>query len=144
MNLGKKKQPEYLFAACVRSKKNKLVTNSNHHNPRKLWLLLTNHYESTSANNQAKVYQKFCNLEFTKDISLFYDNLNLHLANMTAVGLKVGIPENFHLHKNLLAKQIIDKLPDSLVTTKDHLFTKQPLTLDTLEEHLQNKISDLT
>jgi hypothetical protein len=62
---------------------------------------------------------------------------------MTAVSLKVGIPKKFDIHENLLAKQIVGKLPDSLVTTKDHLFTKQPLTLNMVKEHLQSKISNL-
>ncbi|PLW53680.1 hypothetical protein PCANC_04321 [Puccinia coronata f. sp. avenae] len=123
---------------------NKFVTDTNRRNPRALWKLLTDHYESKSADNQAKVYQAFCNFKFAKDLSTFYDDLNSHLANMTSVGLKVGIPADFHIHEHLLAEQIVGKLPDSLLATKDYLFTKRPLSLDTVKEHIQSKISNST
>ncbi|PLW14704.1 hypothetical protein PCANC_21144 [Puccinia coronata f. sp. avenae] len=63
---------------------------------------------------------------------------------MTSVGLKIGIPANFYIHENLLAEQIVGKLPDSLLATKDYLFTKRPLTLNAVKEHIQSKILDLT
>ncbi|KNZ62728.1 hypothetical protein VP01_1229g3 [Puccinia sorghi] len=109
-----------------------------------LWILLTDHYESKAADNQAKVYQDFCNFKFTKDLPTFFDKLNAHLAHMTSVGLKIGIPEKIHIHEHLLSEQIIHKLPKSLSHYKDTLFAKQPLTLKMVKEHLQAKISDST
>ncbi|KNZ49509.1 hypothetical protein VP01_496g8 [Puccinia sorghi] len=109
-----------------------------------LWLLLTDHYESKAADNQAKVYQAFCNFKFTKDLPTFFDELNAHLANMTSVGLKIGIPEKAHIHEHLLSEQIIQKLPESLSHYKDTLFAKRPLTLSVVKGHLQAKISDST
>ena len=138
------KEAGILVRCMGQDNNNKFFTNSNRQNPRKLWLLLTNHYESTSVDNQAKVFQKFCNLKFSKDLLSFYNDLNSHLANVTAAGLQVGIPKKFYIHENLLDKQIVNKLPELLVTTKDHLFTKQPLTLIMVKENLQSKISDLS
>ncbi|PLW46121.1 hypothetical protein PCASD_04144 [Puccinia coronata f. sp. avenae] len=63
---------------------------------------------------------------------------------MTSVGLKIGIPADFYIYENLLAEQIVGKLPDSLLATKDYLFTKRPLTLNAVKEHIQSKISDST
>ena len=93
-----------ILVCCMgQTNNNKFVTDTNRRNPRKLWTLLTNHYESKAANNQAKVYQAFCNFKFIKDLSTFYNDLNAHLANMTLVGLKIGIPEKIHLHEHLLS-----------------------------------------
>ncbi|KNZ56314.1 uncharacterized protein VP01_2436g4 [Puccinia sorghi] len=87
-----------------------------------LWTLLTNHYNSKAAANQAKVYQAFCNYKFSKDLPTFFDDLNSHLSNMTSVGLQVGIPEKIHIHKHLLSKQIIQKLPKWLNTIFNQKF----------------------
>ncbi|KNZ44066.1 uncharacterized protein VP01_9539g1 [Puccinia sorghi] len=78
--------------------------------------------QSKAADNQAKVYQAFCNFKFSKDLPTFFDDLNAHLANMTSVGLQVGIPEKIHIHEHLLSKQIIQKLPESLSHFKDTVF----------------------
>ncbi|KNZ63720.1 hypothetical protein VP01_110g9 [Puccinia sorghi] len=132
-----------ILVRCMgQTNNNKFVNDTNRRNPRKLWMLLTDHYESKAADNQAKVYQTFCNFKFTKDLSTFFDNLNAHLASMTSVGLKVGIPDKIHIHEHLLAEQIIQKLPESLSHFKDTLFAKRPLTLDIVKEHLQAKIPD--
>jgi hypothetical protein len=90
---------------------NKFVTDSNRQNPRKLWLLLTNHYESTSADNQAKVFQNFCNLKFSKELSSFYNDLNSNLANMTVVGLKVGIPKKLIFMKTSWTSKLLANSP---------------------------------
>ncbi|KNZ60680.1 uncharacterized protein VP01_1519g1, partial [Puccinia sorghi] len=69
------------------------------------------------------------------------NKLNSHLANMKSVGLKVRIPEKAHIHKHLLPKQIIQKIPESLSHFKDMLSAKRPLTLIVVKEHLQAKVS---
>ncbi|KNZ48717.1 hypothetical protein VP01_545g6 [Puccinia sorghi] len=95
----------------------------------KLWMLLTNYYKSKAANDEAKVYQTFCNFKFTKDLSSFFNDLNAHLASMTSVGLKVGIPDKIHIPEHLLADQIIQKLPESPLTSKTHYSPKSLLLL---------------
>lgn len=142
---SRRKKAAGILTRCMgQTNNNRFVNDDNRRNPRKLWLLLSNHYESKAADNQAKVYQAFCNFKFSKDLLTFFDELNAHLANMTSVGLKVGIPEKAHIHEHLLTEQIIQKLPESLSHFKDTLFEKRPLTLDVVKEHLQAKISDST
>ncbi|KNZ50100.1 hypothetical protein VP01_45g11 [Puccinia sorghi] len=57
---SRRKKAAGIFTRCMgQTNKNRFVNNNNWRNPRKLWLLLSNHYESKAADNQAKVYQAF-------------------------------------------------------------------------------------
>ncbi|KNZ60256.1 hypothetical protein VP01_1587g5 [Puccinia sorghi] len=93
---------------------NQFVNDSNHSNPRKLWLLLTNHYESKAADNQSKVYQAFCNFKFSRDLSTFFDKLGAHLANMKSEHLQAKIYNTTTIN---LLESVIVKTESPLAAT---------------------------
>lgn len=62
---------------------------------------------------------------------------------MILVRLVIGIPKKDHIHKHLLAEKIVGKVPDDFISSKDLLFTKQPLTLKVVKEHILSKIRSL-
>lgn len=75
--------------------------------PLKLWNDIENHFQPNSIENQAEIIQKFLNISFDNNISNFLKELAHHRRAMQSVGIKIGIPQDFHLHENLLAKVII-------------------------------------
>jgi hypothetical protein len=67
-----------------------------------------------------------------------------HISNLNAVGLKIGIPKDFQLHKNLFCKSIVDKIPSSLIHTCEVLIQNWPLTVELLTKLLENRSQDNT
>jgi hypothetical protein len=63
---------------------------------------------------------------------------------MQAVGLQIGTPTASQpdVNETLLAKHIVSLLPSSYDHTKEIIFTKQPLSLKTICNHLEAKYLD--
>jgi hypothetical protein len=77
-----------------------------------MWLKLKGHYQSKAIANQAKFYKNFLTLKFKgTNMDQFISDLTGHISNLNAVGIKIGIPKDFQLHKNLFCKSILDKIP---------------------------------
>lgn len=85
----------------------RLVNDDNRTDPLKLWNNIENHFQSNSIENQAKVFQKFLNIYLDDNIGDFLRELAHHRQAMRSVGIKIGTPQDFHLHENLLAEVII-------------------------------------
>ncbi|PLW32201.1 hypothetical protein PCANC_18915 [Puccinia coronata f. sp. avenae] len=113
--------------------------------PRAMWLKLEGHYQSKAIANQAKVYNDFLALKFKgTDMDQFISDLTGHISNLNAVGLKIGIPKDFQLHENLFCESILDKIPSSLIHTREVLIQNRPLTVDSLTKLLENRSRDDT
>ncbi|PLW27210.1 hypothetical protein PCANC_27726 [Puccinia coronata f. sp. avenae] len=110
-----------------------------------MWLKLEGHYQSKAITNQAKVYNNFLALKFKgTNMDQFISDLTGHISNLSAVGLKIGIPKDFQLHENLFCKLILDKIPSSLIHTQEVLIQNQPLTVESLTKLLKNRSRDDT
>jgi hypothetical protein len=110
-----------------------------------MWLKLEGHYQSKVIPNQAKVCNDFLALKFKgTNINQFISDLTGHISNLNAVGLKIGIPKDFQLHKNLFCKSILDKIPSSLIHTRKILIQNRPLTVESLTKLLENQSPDDT
>jgi hypothetical protein len=121
----------------------KFANDKNKDDPRAMWLALEKHYQSNAIANQAKVYNDFLGLKFRgTDINQFISDIRSHISNLRAVGLRIGIPKDFEIHKNLFCEAILDKIPANLVHTREVLIQKQPLTIDTLSDLLENRRHD--
>jgi hypothetical protein len=117
----------------------KFESESTKDDPRAMWLKLESHYQSNEIANQAKVYNDFLGLRFKgTDMDLFIANLTGQISNLRAVGLKIGIPKDFHIHENLFCESILDKIPLDLVHTREVLIQNRPLTIDKLTKLLEN------
>lgn len=117
------------------------VNPDNEQKPSSLWTLLTNRYKSHSKENQARVYAKFWELSYNKNIQDFLNNLNSHINAITAVGLRIGNKNNsfVHLYKLLMAEFVVSRLPSSMEVTKEILHSKRPLTLRLVMDALDSK-----
>jgi hypothetical protein len=113
--------------------------------PRAMWLKLESHYQLKETANQAKVCNNFLGLRFKgTDMDQFIADLTGQISNLRAVGLKIGIQVDFHLHKNLFCEAILDKIPSDLVHTREVLIQNLPLTIDKLTKLLENRRQDNT
>jgi hypothetical protein len=123
----------------------RFITDKNRREPHLIWDALSKHFESNSSQNQAKVYQKFLRVSFQSNLRNFLTQIKNCVANMQAVGLQIGIPTVTEpdVNKTLLAKHIVSLLPLSYDHTKEIIFTKQPLSLKIIRDHLEAK-SNLT
>ena len=90
-----------------------------------MWLNLEGHYQSKAIANQVKVYKKFLTLKFKgTNINQFITNITSHVSSIRAVGLRIGIPKDFEIHKNLFCESIINKILCSLIHTQEVLVQK--------------------
>ena len=104
-----------------------------------MWLKLESHYQSKEIANQAKVYNDFLGLQFKgTDMDHFIANLTGQISNLCAVGLKIGIPNDFHIHENLFCEEILDKNPSDPFKNWEVLIQNLPLTIDKLTKLLEN------
>ena len=104
-----------------------------------MWKALEAHYLSLEIDNQSKVYNDFLDLTFKgTNITNFLSNLATHSNNLWAVGLRIGIPKDFKLHKNILCENILQKIPSSLVHTWKVLIQNQSLNLTSLKKLREN------
>ncbi|KNZ45132.1 hypothetical protein VP01_845g5 [Puccinia sorghi] len=111
--------------------------------PREMWLKLEQHYQSNAIANQAKVYNDFLACKFKgEDIDQFITDITSHISHLNAVGLKIGIPRDFQIHENLFCESILDKIPVSLVHTREVLIQNRPLTIDRVTSLLENRRRD--
>jgi hypothetical protein len=100
----------------------KFESDNTQDKPRAMWLKLEGHYQSKAITNQAKVYNNFLALKFKgTNMDQFISDLTGHISNLSAVGLKIGIPKDFQLHENLFCELILDKIPSSLIHTQEVL-----------------------
>ncbi|KNZ61265.1 uncharacterized protein VP01_142g25 [Puccinia sorghi] len=103
---------------------NRFVTDKNEEDPIVLWKLLTDHYEAKTSGNHAKFYNHFITFQFKgSDLSAYLDTVDEHLRSC---------PEN-----------IVLKLPEKYSSTKEFLYSKQPLTIELVKETLTNKQRDV-
>jgi hypothetical protein len=58
------------------------------------------------------------------------------------VGLRIGIPTDFEIHKNLFCENVLEKIPSDLIHTQEVLIQSRPLTIDRLQELLENRRLD--
>ncbi|PLW54824.1 hypothetical protein PCANC_05705 [Puccinia coronata f. sp. avenae] len=107
-------------------------------------LTLSNHFESSSSQNQAKVYQKFLKVGFQSNLRDFLTQVKNSIARMRAVGLVIGTPKSGEpdVKERLLSKHIVSLLPTSFDHTKEIIFTQRPLTLKKICNHLEAKSLD--
>ncbi|KNZ49859.1 hypothetical protein VP01_473g11, partial [Puccinia sorghi] len=118
-------------------------SNETKDDPRAMWLKLEGHYQSNAIANQAKAYNNFLACKFKgKDINQFITDMTSHISNLNAVGLKIGIPRDFQIHENLFCESILDKIPLSLVHTWEVLIQNCPLTIDRVNNLLENRRPD--
>jgi hypothetical protein len=124
--------------------KAKFISDKNQQEPHVIWETLWTHFKSSSSQNQAKVYQKFLKVSFKSTLADFFTQIDNNIANMRAVGLKIKVPTDTQpdVNKTLLAEQIVSMLPGSFDHTKELLFTKRPLTLKIVRDHLEAKNLD--
>jgi hypothetical protein len=135
----KMKALDVLHQCMVLVNHQKFASDENKDYPRAMWLALEKHYESNAIANQAEVYNNFLALKFKEnDIDQFITNIMSHVSNIRAVGLHIGIPRDFKIHKNLFCEWIIDKIPSSLIHTREVLIQKQPLTIEKIHDLLKN------
>ncbi|KAI7939880.1 hypothetical protein MJO28_013532 [Puccinia striiformis f. sp. tritici] len=119
--------------------KNALTEN----NPYRMWEAVKDHFTSKAITNQSLVFNEFLDLSFKgNDIPTFIVDLTHHISAMKSVGLRIGIPKDFDLHENLLCENILKKVPTSLIHTREVMIQKQPLTLETVWEVLENRSRD--
>jgi hypothetical protein len=120
------------------------ITDKNCHKPHLIWEALCKHFKSSSLQNQAKVYQKFLKLGFQSNLRDFLTQVKNPIAIMQAVGLVIGTQKDGEpdVNKWLLSKNIVSLLPSSFDHTKEIIFTKQPLTLKKICNHLEAKSLD--
>ncbi|KNZ54436.1 hypothetical protein VP01_2948g1 [Puccinia sorghi] len=91
--------------------------------PRAMWLKLEGHYQSNAIANQAKVYNDFLACKFKgEDIDQFITDMTSHISNLNA--------------------SILDKIPLSLVHTREVLIQNLPLTIDRVNNLLENRRRD--
>ncbi|KNZ59187.1 hypothetical protein VP01_1789g8 [Puccinia sorghi] len=113
--------------------------------PRKMWIKLESHYQSKAIANQAKVYNDFLAFKFKgTDIDQFIADLTSHISCISSVGLRIGIPKDFEIHENLFCESILDKIPSSLIHTREVLIQNRPLTIEKLTDLLENRRRDDT
>jgi hypothetical protein len=104
------------------AKYSKFKTNTTENDPYQMWIKLKAHYLSSAIANQSKVYNDFLDFNFKGSyISNFIVDLAGHINNLRSVGLRIGIPNYFKLHKNLFCKNIFKKIPSSLLHTREIL-----------------------
>ncbi|KNZ62851.1 hypothetical protein VP01_1215g2 [Puccinia sorghi] len=121
----------------------KFATDTTKDDPRSMWIKLESHYQSKAIANQAKVYNDFLALKFKgSDIDQFITDLTSHICNINAVGLRIGIPQDFEIHENLFCESILDKIPSHLVHTREVLLQNRPLTVEKLTDLLENRRRD--
>ncbi|KAA1098650.1 hypothetical protein PGTUg99_050107 [Puccinia graminis f. sp. tritici] len=121
----------------------KFRTKDTKDDPRAMWLKLEGHYQSNAISNQAKVYNDFIALKFKgNDIESFIVDITTHISRLNAVGLRIGIPKDFELHENLFCENILEKIPSGLVHTREVLIQNRPLTVDRLQQLLENRRLD--
>jgi hypothetical protein len=109
-----------------------------------IWKFLTNHYQSTTSNNQSKVYHEYNLFAFRTDLDTFLQDLDKHLGHLSSVGFVIGEPTGAVIKEAIFAKSIIDKLPDKFDTVKDLLWAQRPLTIKKVRDTLQNKSRNTT
>jgi hypothetical protein len=86
----------------------KFSTKDTKDDPREMWLKLEGHYQSKAISNQAKVYNDFLSFKFKgSDIEAFIVDLTNHISRLNAVGLRIGIPTDFEIHKNLFCENVL-------------------------------------
>ncbi|KNF04473.1 hypothetical protein PSTG_02386 [Puccinia striiformis f. sp. tritici PST-78] len=124
----------------------RFVTKENQNKAHVLWKLLNDHFLSDSAQHQSLTFQNFLQVKFTGTLTSFLHIVNTHIAKMRACGvtIRVPLPDKPIVNKNLLAEQIVAHLPSSSDDTKEILFTKRPLTLKIMREHLDAQCLDFS
>lgn len=117
-----------------------LVNNENKKDPALLWSSINNHYASTEARNQARVFTKLFSLKCSDDdLGSFISSAKKILNELSAIGVKTD--------DSLIAFFLLYLLPDSMSHVKDLVIhgasiTNTKLTVDAVLKHLQNTISD--
>jgi hypothetical protein len=105
-----------------------------------MWKKLESHYQSKAIANQAKVYNNFLAMKFKgTNIDQFITNITSQISNLRAVELCFGISKDFEIHENLFCESILDKIPSSLIHTREVLIQKQPLTIESITDSLNNR-----
>ncbi|PLW07246.1 hypothetical protein PCANC_28159 [Puccinia coronata f. sp. avenae] len=122
----------------------RFITDENRREPHIIWEALHKHFESSSSQNQAKVYQKFLKVGYHSNLRDFLTQVENSISNMQAVGLKIKVPAETEpdVNETLLAEHIVSLLPSSFNHTKEIIFTKRPLTLKKIRDHLEAKSLD--
>ncbi|OAV91111.1 hypothetical protein PTTG_07893, partial [Puccinia triticina 1-1 BBBD Race 1] len=133
----------YLSLYLGQKYRTQFVKPDNKNNPRAIWLLIEEHFEAKTGDNQAKVVQEFFSINFKRDdVDGFLTDLNDCIQNIEAVGVKiVKAPAEFTLHKTWMSEFLLSKVPASL-NIREILLTKRPLTIDILKTLLEGKRRD--
>ncbi|KAI7959986.1 hypothetical protein MJO29_005054 [Puccinia striiformis f. sp. tritici] len=120
------------------------VTKENQNEAHVLWKLLNDHFLSDSSQHQSLTFQNFLQVKFSGTLTAFLHVVDTHIAKMRAcrMTIRVPLPNEPIVNENLLAEQIVALLPASYEHTKEILFTKRPLTLKIMREHLDSKCLD--
>ncbi|KAI7955751.1 hypothetical protein MJO29_007150 [Puccinia striiformis f. sp. tritici] len=122
----------------------RFVTDENRNEAHVLWKTLNDHFLANNSQHHSLTFQNFLQLGFTGTLPSFLHVIDTHIAKMRACGMTIRVPVEGEpiVNGNLLAEQIIALLPSSYDHTKEILFTKRPLTLKIIREHLDAKCLD--
>ncbi|KAI7942703.1 hypothetical protein MJO28_012730 [Puccinia striiformis f. sp. tritici] len=123
--------------------RDQFITSENKSNARGIWKALEDHFEAKTGDNQSRVVQEFLTIKFKgNDVESFLTDLNKHLRNISAVGIKIINTEEFTLHETFISEFLLSKVPVAL-NIRDLLLTQRPLTIQKLRDLLDGKRRDM-
>ncbi|KAI7943499.1 hypothetical protein MJO28_011027 [Puccinia striiformis f. sp. tritici] len=112
-------------------------------NPRAIWKALEDHFEAKTGENQSRVVQEFLTIKFKgTDVESFLVDLDTHLHDISAVGIKIIKTDEFTLHETFVSEFLLSKIPTAL-NIRELLLTQCPLSIQKLRDLLEGKRRDM-
>jgi hypothetical protein len=117
----------------------KFITDENVREPHLIWSALLQHFQSNSSQNQVVVYQDFLKIGYNSTLEQLIKDIDVGISNLRSVGIKIVKFDKSTLDEKLLAEYVVNLLPQSMENSKEIIFTKRPLDLDSIKEYLNSK-----